>query len=344
VEQPHTWEEKSRSTSLDQGDGPTDRTTEARTLEVRELESGQLEKWDRFVERSPQGTIFSESLWLELCGYPFRVLACYKGEEIVGGVAVFEDESRNNTMETVPLTPFQGFLFRNNSFMKPPLREKLEKKVSFALIEALERRHRNITLCHHYNFEDVRPFYFHTYGRDSQYIVTVRYTSVVDLTDMNRAWSKMEDNTHCEIHKGEKRGNSVEESDDFEIFDGIHRRTFERQGIERGIPSELLARMYAKLKNEDRCQLFLARNFDGSPTSACLAIWDDKRAYHWLAASDPDHRNDGSASLTLWAVFRRMGERFPEIDLVGCNSPKRAAFKAGFGAILKHYFVTSLFR
>lgn len=326
------------------GDGCADSSTATRLLQVRELESSELPAWDRLVEQSSQGTIFSESLWLELCGYPFRVFACYKGDEIVGGVAVFEDESRNNTKGTVPLTPFQGFLFRNNGFMKPPLREKLEKKVSFALIEALEGRYRNIAIYHHCNFEDVRPFYFYTYGRPSQYTVTVRYTSIVDLSDMNRAWSRMEDNTHCEIHKGEKRGNIVEECNDFEIFDRIHRRTFERQGIERGIDNELLAHMYAKLKKESRCQLFQARNSSGSPTSACLAIWDKKRAYHWLAASEPEHRNDGSSSLTLWTVFQRMSERFTEIDLVGCNSPKRAAFKAGFGGTLKHYFVTALSR
>ncbi len=319
-------------------------TTPSAGLNVRELEPSELNTWDRFVGQSPQGTIFSESLWLELCAFPFRVLACYKGDDIVGGVAVFEDDSRKSTMGIVPFTPFQGFLFRNNDFMNPPLREKLEKKVSIALIEALERRYRNIILCHHYDFHDIRPFYFHTYGQQREYTVTVRYTSVVDLRDIKRAWSRMDDNTRCEIHKGEKRGNTVRESDDFELFDDIHRRTLERQGIKRDMPTELLARMYARLKQENRCQLFLARDSAGSPTSGCLTIWDNKRAYHWLAGSDPERRNDGSASLTLWSVFQRMSERFQEIDLVGCNSPKRGAFKAGFGGTLRHYFVTALSR
>jgi len=325
-------------------DGCADSPMATRSLEVRELESSELRAWDRFVEQSPQGTIFSESFWLNLYGFPFRVLACYKGDEIVGGVTVFEDEPPNSMMSLVPFTPFHGFLFRNNASMKPPLREKLEKKVSFALIDALEHRYRNITLCHHYNFEDVRPFYFHTYGQESEYTVAVRYTSVVDLSDIHRAWSNMDVNTHCEIHKGEKRGNIVQESDDFELFDSIHRRTFERHGGKRAVPSELLARMYLKLKEENRCQLFLARKTAGNPTSVGLTIWDKRRAYHWLAGSEPEHRNDGSASLTLWTIFQRMSERFPEIDLVGCNSPKRGAFKAGFGGTLKHYFVTSLTR
>lgn len=329
--------------ALDQR-GANNFVTEEHKLEVRELETNHLDIWDQFVEKSPQGTIFSERLWLELCGYPFRVFACFKGDEIVGGTAVFEDDSRCNTMGLVPITPFTGFLFRDNDLMRLPLREKLEKKISVALIGALDRCYRNIVLCHHYSFHDVRPFYFHTHKSESKYLVNVRYTSVVDLSDMNQAWSRTEDNTRGNIRKGEKRGNKVQKSDDFEVFDRMHRRTFERQGIERDAPTELIARMYAKLKEKNRCQLFLAANSSGAPTSGGLAIWDKRRAYHLMGGSEPEHRNDGSASLTLWTVFQHMSERFPEIDLVGCNSPQRGAFKAGFGGTLKHYFVTSLTR
>ena len=318
--------------------------TEKSALEVRELEVTGLEAWDRFVTASPQGTLFSESLWLKLCGFPFRVFGCYKGEEMVGGAAVFESASRQDTMGLPPLTPFQGVLFRDHSAMKPPGKESLEKKISAALIEALERQYRNLTLAHHYSYEDIRPYYFHTYGQKSEYTAVVRYTHLVDLRDIERTWSNIDDNTRYEIHKAEKRGSTVAESDDFSLFDGMHQRTFERQGVERDIPADLLGRMYKRLQQEKRCQLYLARNAQGAATSGVLAVWDSKRAYYLLGASEPEHRNDGSASLALWTVFRRMAERFPEIDLVGCNSPKRGAFKAGFGGVLKHYFVVSLQR
>src|SRR5438874_10994601 len=96
-------------------------------LEVRELVANEHEAWDRFVAISPQGNIFCETLWLKLCGFPFRIFACYKGAEMVGGVAVFEDALGKNTMGLPPLTPFQGILFRDHGGMKPPARESLEK-------------------------------------------------------------------------------------------------------------------------------------------------------------------------------------------------------------------------
>jgi len=60
----------------------------------------------------------------------------------------------------------------------------LEKKVSFAPESTLWSTGIAYHSCHHYNFEDVRPFYFHTYGQESEYTVAVRYTSVVDLSDI----------------------------------------------------------------------------------------------------------------------------------------------------------------
>jgi len=110
------------------------------------------------------------------------------------------------------------------------------------------------------------------------------------------------------------------------------------------VPSELLARMYLKLKEENRCQTFSGAKDGREPTSVGLTF--GTRGEHiigWLARGTRASQRR-SASLTLWTIFQRMSERFPEIDLVGCNSPKRGAFKAGFGGTLKHYFVTSLTR
>jgi Acetyltransferase (GNAT) domain len=315
------------------------------TLRVEELRNEEMDRWDRFVASSPQGTVFSESIWLQMLGYPFRILACYKGQDLVGGMAVFEDSQRPRaTMGLPPFTPFQGILFRDAVGMKPVTRESSEKKTSFALIQALHERYDRITVPLHYTYGDIRPFYWDTYGQSNEYSAVVRYTYVVDLRDPERAWTNMDDNTRFEVRKAEKHGSTVEESDDFAAFQGMHRRTFERQGADHEIEGRLLGRVYEALKSAGRCQLFLARNQEGFQTSGVLALWDRKRAYYMFGASEPEHRNDGSASLTLWKVFQCMGQRLPEMDMVGCNSPKRGAFKAGFGGRLAHYFVMSLDR
>lgn len=318
---------------------------EKQDLVVRRFDSQNWAQWEAFVSNSPQGTIFSERLWLSLLGLNYHLYGCFKGDEMVGGVVACEDAARPDcTSEIIPLTPFQGILFRDNSQMRTTTRESLERKTASAMADALEKDFQNLTFVNHYTIHDIRPFYWMTYGRPHEYTALVRYTYVVDTGDMDRAWNKLDENTRYEINKARKRDITVVESDDFALFDGMHERTFERQGNERDVPASLLQRVYANLKQANRCQLYLARTADGIVTSGVLAIWDTKRAYYLLGGSEPNYRSNGSASLALWTMFEKMSARFKEIDLVGCNSPKRGAFKAGFGGILKHYFVVSLKR
>lgn len=311
-------------------------------LAVREFGQEQWPLWDRFVSASPQGNIFSETLWLRALDNPFRLFACYKGGEMVGGVAVLEDEAGKNTRGLFPLTPFQGILFRDHAAMKAPTRDSLEMQIAGALLDELEARYQGLTLANHYTFHDLRPFFFRSFGTSNEYGVIVRYTHVVDLRDPRAAWSAMDESTQRQVRKAEKGNVCVQPAEDFERFEQMHRRTFERQGIAPDLPARLSDRVYRALRDENRCRLYLASDPNGVATSGILAIWDSKRAYYLMGASEPEYRNNGSASLAMWTIFQDLGK--PEIDLVGSNSPKRGAFKAGFGGRLRHYFVVSLKR
>ncbi len=59
------------------------------------LPESRYDEWTRFVEQAPQGSIYSTPAYLRaltgVTGGRFRVLAVEKGEEIVGGVALYEE-------------------------------------------------------------------------------------------------------------------------------------------------------------------------------------------------------------------------------------------------------------
>ncbi len=315
-------------------------------FEVRELTPAQFPLWDRFVAASPQGAIYSETLWLRAGLSPFRIFGCYKGDELVGGVAALESADGRDLLPVAPLTPFQGILFRDLRDSKLPARYSLEMQITQALLDVLEKRYRQVNLVHHYAYHDLRPFFFRTFGALDRYEVDVRYTLVVALNDLAAAWSAMDSNTHCEVHKAEKNQVRIEAGGDFECFLDMHRRTFERQGQEVDAPEELIRGLYSALKNQERCRLYLARLPSGQVTSGMLAIWDAKRAYYQMGASEPAYRNNGSASLVLWHAFQDLRTRLNlfELDMVGCNSPRRGAFKTGFGGQLRHYFALRLVR
>ena len=50
----------------------------------------QRDEWDSFVESSPQGTIFSKSIWLDLFDADYNIWGYYKNNNLLGGTANFE--------------------------------------------------------------------------------------------------------------------------------------------------------------------------------------------------------------------------------------------------------------
>ena len=63
-------------------------------LEIREIEGSELSKWDKFVEESKQGTLFSTTLWMEVLNrYPdgkSKILGIFRENEIISGILLYE--------------------------------------------------------------------------------------------------------------------------------------------------------------------------------------------------------------------------------------------------------------
>ena len=314
----------------------------AQNLSIRILDKNEYMEWDGFVKNSPQGSLFSSIMWLEMYGEPYKIFASFKGKEMVGGAAIIEDGTGKNTSPLVYFTPYQGILYRDNGSMNISDRISLEKNIAVCLIEELEKIYRNISLYNHWNFKDARAFYWHCYGRvGDEYVVTLRYTSVIDISDIEKAFNCMDDDTRYEIRKAEKNLIKVVQEDDFVSFDRLHDVTFKRQGIERPEHEEkLVKKIYEALKKDGRCKIYFAKTKEGVISASAMIIWDNKRAYYMFGATDPETRNNGATSLLLWTIFKELcAQGFKEIDLVGVNSPNRGRFKMGFGGALIPYLL-----
>ncbi len=277
---------------------------------VKELTD--FKTWDSFVESSEQGTVFSTTKWLTLFDLPFKIYGYYKSGKLFGGMANFN--------KPAPLTPFQGILISGeNSQMKYSTQMSLHNEVSKALIEYAPNQFYN-----HWQFPDIRVFKW------ANWQVDIRYTYVVDLTDMDKLWEGLEKQTRYEINHARKTYNTFMTSD-VGAFNSLYSETFKRKGIERPVNSEMLQRL---------CWVFNAVIFCSSTLdsigSMAVVIEDNKRAYYLLGASDDIGH---TSSLTLWTVFEKSaGAGIKEIDLVGCNNEQIGMFKRGFGGYLTPYF------
>jgi hypothetical protein len=225
-------------------------------------------KWDDFVSKSPQGTIFCSSKWLEMYNEPYKIYGVYKGNNLVGGSAFFKDLQ--------PITPFQGMLVES-SVGKYVSVMSLHHEVATALLDILPDQFYN-----HYTFPDVRPFLWAGWG------AKVKYTYVVhpQWEELDKDTRNVIKNTHVEVKR----------SEDIQFFDSLYGFTFARKGIERTASTKLIYKLWETFKPD----LYIASD----NSAGVLLIKDNKRSYYILGASE----GTGTSAKVLWEAIWRLDE------------------------------------
>jgi len=240
---------------------------------VKCLMAEQYEEWDNFVEESPQGTIFSTTRWLKFMELPFKIYAYYKGYKIVGGMANFD--------KPAPLTPFQGILVCSpQEGAKYSTYLSLHNEVAKSLLPYAPHEFYN-----HYSFPDIRPFKWEGWTAD------VRYTYVVDLTDMDALWDGLEKQTRYEVNRAGK-DYLTWATPDTNPFNILYSETFKRKGLERPVDSDFIRRFCFAFN-----ALIFCTTSEYDTHSSAIFVQDSKRAYYILGASDDTGH---TSSLTLW--------------------------------------------
>lgn len=296
--------------------------------------------WDSFIERSPQGTVFSRSAYLGSLGAPFHRFVVQDGNcASLAQVAVVEDgEGRPIRF---PFTPYQGILFTDACAARPRQRVLNEFRLTRFIIEQLTARYDRFEMALSWAFEDLRPFLWHNYGIAGarMFGVTPRYTALLDLraVDIEAYPAEVRACRRQELKKAS--GHEVSGTGAIDSFLDLYARTFARQelfvdqdrlGLVRSITATALEQGYGRLS---------ACNTPEGVAAMSLFLYDSKRAYYLLAANDPAQRNSGAATRLMFdniAQAKRRG--LAELDFVGVNSPARGDYKLSFNPQLRLYF------
>jgi len=293
-------------------------------------------EWTTFVERSPFGSIYSTPVYLSALssatGGRFRVLAVEKGEEIVGGVALYEEDTPGgvrvsprlllyyNSPVLVGLDSHRPYRETSEhlkilSEMETWLRDAGYGRLSFKCLPALT---------------DVRPLVSRGWS------VKPTWSYVVPLSDIDAAWDRIEQNLRRLVRRAEKEGIVVTEDDDFESFFRLHTLTMDRK--DRGIylPGTPFERYFRTLHSQGLATLFHARTSDGTAVATTLLLLGNHPVAHTVsAAADPEFQNLGTNPLLRWEGFKALHERgFKGVDLTDASLNAVTRFKGQLGGDL----------
>ncbi len=313
------------------------------SIDVREVTDP--DEWNRYVERSPQGTVFHRaeclSVLTEHADGRAHLLGGYKGQEPVG---IFPVTTLSKARITTAFSPPPGFLI---PYLGPALlcgdglkRRKAEKRHHRFVAGCLDwiedqyaPKYTHVrTAC---GYGDVRPMAWHGFD------VTPQHTYAVDLGDDEEALLMR--------FSGDARSNVRNTDDaDYEIELGgreaIERivaqldRRYDEQDESYLLDAAFVTDLYDRL-GEEHVKPYVCR-VEGEFVRGMIALADEKRVYRWQGGA----KSTGGLpvnDLLDWQIMREaMAAARREYDLVGADTERLNGYKAKFDPELRTYYST----
>ena len=299
----------------------------------RVLDPNEYDEWDKFVDLSPQGTLFHRSYWLGASGMDFGIYGCFKDDQLTAGLPLTY-RSRFGIMQAThpPLTPYLGILFRDRN-AKYVNRISDEKKIAGLIARRIKDDFKVIRFKLTPAVIDLQPFIWEGFSS------SVRYTYLLDLRDLDAVWNGMAESRRRNIKRAEKDGVYVEADCAFEVTLNLVKKTFQRQNQETGFIENAI-KFHQVLDQRKQCHSFISHDASGEPIAAVYIVWDNKRSYYLLGGYAPEKGHHGGSALAMWEAikFTKAKLGLDEFDFEGSMVQPVEQFFRKFGGTLTPYY------
>ncbi len=308
---------------------------------VRELPEAEFDVWNRLVAESPQGSPYSSTAYLDtLCtaaGGSFRILAAERGGQLMGGIGLYEREGQGGRFVSPRLLLYYlSPVLAVHETKYPSQRTSRQIEVLGALADDLQGRgHGSVTLKCRHTLGDVRPFLARGWS------ATPSYSYLMDLTDRDAAWQRVEQNLRRLVTRCTDQGVTMTEDDDFESFHRLHEVTLGRKGAAVYLPAASFRVWFSRLQTAGLCRLYQARLPDGEVIASQLVLAGAHPVSHSVsAAANPAHLQLGVNAFLRWRAAEALAAAgYAANDLTDAALNPVTHFKSQLGGELVHCHV-----
>jgi hypothetical protein len=305
-------------------------------VEVRALEQDAWPAWEKFVAAAPGGSVYSLPGYLDaLCtagGGSFRIIGVMRGEEIVGGVALYERPSRGGVFVSPRLLLYyNGLVVRRYETNYPSEATARHVKILTAVETSLSGMGLGSVNLRSRAVQDVRPFVA------KGWTVAPSYSYVVPL-DLIAAWGRVEQNLRRLIDRARNAGMTAGDGDDdFDDFFRLHEATLDRHGAGAYLPREAFRGFCAALRRNGLGKLLQVRTKDGAPAAAQLTLLGPHAVSHTACAgADPELNKQGASAFLRWSAFEALAKLgYQGNDLTDATLNPVTHFKSQLGGALE---------
>lgn len=292
--------------------------------------------WDDFVRNSPQGSIFSSSVWLKASSASYGGRPVFLGVKeqgvLIAGVSYVEISRGPLKRATTPiLTPYGGLLYSGNPGSD---NDSLKMICTESLIRRLQHKYDHVFLVHAPGLEDIRPFIWQRWEEK------VKYTYRLDLGDTDSIWNKFRKSTQKHLRRAEE-SLKIEDTSDIDRIGLLYRKALSERGKTRTPETMSIKMVNLLIESGFACAAIAIDN--GSDAALLVRVMDNNSVYAWVGGTIPDKSHLYADSLLIWDIIKRYSGVVKRLDLMGANISSVAWFKKGFGGALTPYYVTECY-
>jgi hypothetical protein len=232
------------------------------------------------------------------------------------------------------LSPYLGFLLPPTEATKISDQISREHEVLTRLLSFLQKRYSQIDLINSPGLSDMRPF------MENHWKTTPRYTYFLDISNLTDLWDRLDGSVRRAVKKAQQGDMNigVMPCSAKEIFTLLN-MSLGKKGNKNPIPRSLVEEIVTSEEIKDQRVMIGARTPKGELVSVIICVWDSRRAYYLIAATDSRYLSSGIHPLLIWEIAGYLTTiPITKLDFIGGNIPSIAHFKETFNPrLITHY-------
>lgn len=279
--------------------------------------------------------IFSKPWWMDaVCGPDSWDVWLYETKNGILAAMPYYFENRGDYkyITKAKLTQNNGIIFNFPDELKITKKAEIEEKVINTVDMYIESLGLDVyEQQYHYSFNNWQPFFW------NNYTCLLRYTYVIDTSDLSVVEKGFTSKLRAVIRKGKKNCNLCTEIP-LDEFYTEHEKVFSRQGIECPFTREFWHRLYEACDRNNACLTMAARDSNGTINSLAFYVWDEKSLYLLLGGSMPEFANKDTYSYVIYEGIRLAAKKKLKFDFEGSMIKRIAKAARQFGGIPEPYY------
>jgi hypothetical protein len=291
----------------------------------------------KWCENKKNLPLFFRPFWLDLvCGFDnWEVLLSKNNSGEITGVSPFflTKRWRLSIVQNPPLTPFLGFWINQGANYKKGQDFKFTLDNLTKLITQLPAPYYLTANCHP-QLTNPLPLYWKSYS------FTTFYTYVIsNLQDLEAVEKNFNRNIRRNLRKAQDQL-FLEKTVSTQFFYDLHKMTFDRQNIPVPFSKKTFEKLDIGIIKNQVGQKFAAKDAAGNVHAVAYLLWDNERAYYWLAGENPIYRGSGASIFLIWEAikFTQSELSLSVFDFAGSILKNVEVIRRQFGAAQVPYF------